>query len=88
MSFINGQPTVMSSLTPPSDPLIGKRVEIRRLNAEDPVVLERTICFVGLVGEVQGGPDPSGGYWVGFETPCAAHGDTGAVYYTPEFTVL
>ncbi|MGA7476779.1 MAG: hypothetical protein WBW47_06120 [Thermoplasmata archaeon] len=69
-------------------PLIGRMVRIGPLNAEDPTVLERTICFVGKVGKVESGPDLSGSFRVGFREKCKPHNDSGAIYYPTEFQVL
>lgn len=69
-------------------PLIGKKVRIGPLSAEDAAVLERTICFVGQVGTVESGPDLSGSFWVGFRDKCKAHRDSGAIYFPAEFRMV
>lgn len=75
-------------MTRAKHPLIGKRVKIGPLHAEDRTVLERTVCFVGEVGTVTDGPDLSGSFWVEFPKKCEAHGDSGAIYSPSEFQAV
>ncbi len=86
----------------------GDKVKVVRLAAtgveqHDPIVLERTSCFLGLTGTVETEPQSlpyepekgplgritaEGECWVEFDQPCAKHGDTGAVFTVAELELV
>ncbi len=60
----------------------GDRVRVARVDPEDPLVLERTQCFLGWVGAV--GTTTGAERWVEFDRACSDHGDTGGVFTESE----